>query len=137
MWLAQRKIGPLAAPVRAVSMADIAVPPPCIALCGLCAVGVLVILAGQTAELSATSNGPPGLGPLDDADGAPDPRVCHRACPVPPGHHKFGCNVWIADCTMGAPAAGHAAYPVGGPRPIGLPGPSHGPGRRHAPRSAA
>ena len=50
-------------------MADIAVPPPCIALCGLCAVGVLVILAGQTAELSATSNGPPGLGPLDDADG--------------------------------------------------------------------
>ena len=36
-------------------------------------------------------------------DGAPDPRVCHRACPVPPGHRKFGCNVWIADCTMGAP----------------------------------
>ena len=35
------------------------------------------------------------------ADGEPDPRVCHRACPVPPGHHKFGCNVWIADCTMG------------------------------------
>jgi len=38
------------------------------------------------------------------ADGEPDPRLCHRACPVPPGHHKFGCNVWIADCTMGAHA---------------------------------
>ena len=48
------------------------------------------------------------------ADGEPDPRVCHRACPVPPGHHKFGCNVWIADCTMGiacGPSA-HAARPT-------------------------
>ena len=70
-------------------MADIDVPPPCIALCGLCAVGVLVILAGQTAELSATSNGPPGLGPLDDADGAPDvvpvqKRLTSLAPPPPP-----------------------------------------------------
>jgi hypothetical protein len=49
------------------------------------------------------------------ADGEPDPRVCHRACPVPPGHHKFGCNVWIADCTMGL-ACGSSA-----PRRHGLP----------------
>jgi hypothetical protein len=50
------------------------------------------------------------------ANGEPDPRVCHRACPVPPGHHKFGCNVWIADCTMGLACGSSApsgmAYPT-------------------------
>jgi len=33
-------------------------------------------------------------------DGSPDARVSHRACPVPPGHFKFGANIWINDVTM-------------------------------------
>ena len=36
------------------------------------------------------------------ADGRPDARVAHRANPVPEGMVKFGCNVWITDCTMQA-----------------------------------
>ena len=37
-------------------------------------------------------------------NGAPDPRLCHEACPVPSGSIKFGCNVWITDATMQAHA---------------------------------
>jgi len=48
-----------------------------------------------------------------DAAGEPDVNVCHRACPVPPGHRKFGVNLWIADCTMQA----HAVSSLGAARP--------------------
>ena len=36
--------------------------------------------------------------------GAPDARTCHCARPVPPGHTKFGCNIWITDVTQQAHA---------------------------------
>ena len=35
-------------------------------------------------------------------NGAPDARLCHEACPVPPGSIKFGCNIWLTDVTMQA-----------------------------------
>lgn len=46
-----------------------------------------------------------------DAAGDADPRLCHRACPVPAGHVKFGCNVWITDVSQQAHAV--AAQPTG------------------------
>lgn len=47
-------------------------------------------------------------------DGTPDVRMCHRACPVPAGMAKFGCNIWIDDVTMQAHAL---AKPRSRPRP--------------------
>ena len=43
-----------------------------------------------------------------DASGAADVRLCHRACPVPDGHIKFGVNVWVrathAPCLASPPS---------------------------------
>ena len=39
-----------------------------------------------------------------DEDGRPDARLCHRACPVPDGHVKFGVNIWISDVSQQAHA---------------------------------
>ena len=51
-----------------------------------------------------------------DADGEPDARLCHRACPVPAGHTKFGMNIWISDVSQQAHAvsAPPARKPSGG-----------------------
>lgn len=35
-----------------------------------------------------------------DEAGEPDARLCHRACPVPLGHVKFGVNIWITDVSQ-------------------------------------
>lgn len=39
-----------------------------------------------------------------DERGEPDARLCHRACPVPEGHVKFGVNIWITDVSQQAHA---------------------------------
>ena len=68
-----------------------------------------------------------------DASGAPDVRLCHRACPVPDGHIKFGVNVWVrathAPCHASPPSPpavgpssvlGPAGDAMPGHRPVGL-----------------
>lgn len=45
---------------------------------------------------------------LDEA-GLPDVRLVHRACPVPPGHIKFGMNIWVSDVSQQAHALATAA----------------------------
>jgi hypothetical protein len=44
-----------------------------------------------------------------DEHGEPDPRLCHRACPVPEGHVKFGVNIWISDVSQQAHATSSLA----------------------------
>lgn len=39
-----------------------------------------------------------------DSSGESDVRLCHRACPVPEGHVKFGVNIWISDVSQQAHA---------------------------------
>jgi len=39
-----------------------------------------------------------------DAQGRPDARLCHQACPVPPGDWKYGLNLWVTDVTQQAHA---------------------------------
>ena len=36
------------------------------------------------------------------ANGEPDVRLCHRACPVGEGHVKFGVNIWVSDVSQQA-----------------------------------
>ena len=52
------------------------------------------------------------------AAGEPDPRLCHRACPVPSGHSKFGLNIWVSDVTQQAHAVS-APTRAGRPRGAG------------------
>ena len=45
-----------------------------------------------------------------DEEGEPDARACHRACPVPAGHTKFGVNIWISDVSQQAHAVEGMAH---------------------------
>lgn len=38
------------------------------------------------------------------ANGEADVRLCHRACPVPDEHVKFGVNIWVSDVSQQAHA---------------------------------
>ena len=44
-----------------------------------------------------------------DERGESDARLCHRACPVPEGHVKFGVNIWISDVSQQAHATSSLA----------------------------